>query len=130
MLRGKGAWLAVWKSCSVIWIDARESAAIPDATAFQPGEVREMDLPFPRARTVTVPANTAVAIVAWAPAGDLRRAVEVGMEIQRLRAVLAAEGLATAWIEVGAGQRLDADVPKGGVPLGVLAIGHGSLPSL
>jgi len=52
------------------------------------------------------------------------------MREQRLRAVLAADGLASAWLEVGDAEALAADVPAGGVPLGVLAIGRGSLPSL
>jgi hypothetical protein len=88
------------------------------------------DLPFPQTRSVTVPENTAIAIVAWAPAGDLRRAAEAGIEIHRLRAVLAADGLATVWIEIDGEKPAIDGVPEGGVPLGVLAIGRGSLRSL
>ena len=69
-------------------------------------------------------------LLVWAPAGDLRAAVEAGMEVQRIRAGLAADGVASSWLEVGEVDLSGVDVPEGGVPLGVLAIGRGNLPSL
>jgi coenzyme F420-0:L-glutamate ligase/coenzyme F420-1:gamma-L-glutamate ligase len=69
-------------------------------------------------------------LLVWAPAGDLRRAVEAGMEVQRIRAGFAAEGVACAWLETVQVDLSGVEVPEGGVPLGVLAIGRGSLPSL
>ncbi|GAA0729876.1 coenzyme F420-0:L-glutamate ligase [Dactylosporangium roseum] len=130
LIRGADADLFSLGTAEAVARGLRASAEISDAAAFQPGPVTLPDLPFPQTRSVILPDNTAAAIVAWAPAGDLARAVEVGMEIQRLRAILAAEGLATVWIEAGGDPRLTAEVPEGGVPLGVLAIGRGSLPSL
>ena len=52
------------------------------------------------------------------------------MEVQRIRARLAADGVPSSWLEVGQVDLSGAEVPEGGVPLGVLAIGRGSLPSL
>lgn len=69
-------------------------------------------------------------LLVWAPVGDMRQALEAGMEVQRIRAGLAADGVASRWLEVGEVDLAGVDVPEGGVPLGVLAIGRGSLPSL
>ena len=132
LIRGADADLFSLGTVEAVARGLRESAAIRDAPAFAASEIPPdiPDLPFPHTRSVTVPENTATAIVAWAPAGDLRRAAAAGMEIQRLRAVLAAEGLATIWIEITADAPAIEEVPEGGVPLGVLAIGRGSLQSL
>ncbi|UWZ44143.1 coenzyme F420-0:L-glutamate ligase [Dactylosporangium matsuzakiense] len=110
----------------------RLAGELPDATEFAPADaaVRLPELPFPRTRSVTVPANTVAAVVVWAPAGNLRAAAEAGRQAERLRAVLAADGLATAWLEITDPAAVAGDVPAGGEPLGVLAIGRGSLPSL
>ncbi|MEU7869641.1 coenzyme F420-0:L-glutamate ligase [Dactylosporangium sp. NPDC049140] len=115
----------------------RAAAALPDATVFAPAgpPVRLPALPFPalpptEIRSVMVPVNTVAAVVVWAPAGDLRAAAEAGRTAERLRAVLAADGLASVWLEVGDPAALADRLPAGGVPLGVLAIGRGSLPSL
>ena len=82
------------------------------------------------AHSVTVPANTVAALLVWSPAGDALAAAEAGRRAERLRAVLAADGLATAWLPI-TDAAAGADVlPVGGVPLAVLAIGRGSLPSL
>ncbi|MET7417618.1 coenzyme F420-0:L-glutamate ligase [Dactylosporangium sp. NPDC005555] len=70
------------------------------------------------------------ALLVWAPGGDLRRAVEAGMEVQRIRAGLAADGVASAWVGVDQVDLSGVDVPEGGMPLGVLVVGRGSLPSL
>ncbi|MEV0127317.1 coenzyme F420-0:L-glutamate ligase [Dactylosporangium sp. NPDC050688] len=69
-------------------------------------------------------------LLVWAPAGDLRRAAEAGMEVQRIRAGLAADGVASGWLEVDQVDLSGVVVPEGGVPLGVLVVGRGSLPSL
>jgi coenzyme F420-0:L-glutamate ligase/coenzyme F420-1:gamma-L-glutamate ligase len=110
----------------------RLAAELPDATGFAPAEtaVRLPALPFPQTRSVTVPANTVAAVIVWAPAGDLRAAAEAGRTAERLRAVIAADGLASGWLEVTDPAALADELPAGGVPLGVLAIGRGSLPSL
>jgi coenzyme F420-0:L-glutamate ligase/coenzyme F420-1:gamma-L-glutamate ligase len=133
LIRGADADLFSLGTAEAVARGLRESAEIRDATVFHPGAVKLpdlSDLPFPQTRSVTVPENTAIAIVAWAPAGDLRRAAEAGMEIHRLRAVLAADGLATVWIGIDGDKTTVDEVPEGGVPLGVLAIGRGSLQSL
>ncbi|MEU0554753.1 coenzyme F420-0:L-glutamate ligase [Dactylosporangium sp. NPDC006015] len=69
-------------------------------------------------------------LLVWAPAGDLRRAMEAGMEVQRIRAGLAADGVASEWLEADQVDLSGVDIPEGGMPLGVLAVGRGSLPSL
>ncbi|MFC5006846.1 coenzyme F420-0:L-glutamate ligase [Dactylosporangium cerinum] len=69
-------------------------------------------------------------LLVWAPAGDLRRALEAGMEVQRIRARLAADGVPSGWLELDQVDLSGVDVPEGGVPLGVLTVGRGSLPSL
>ncbi|WP_238017903.1 coenzyme F420-0:L-glutamate ligase [Dactylosporangium sp. AC04546] len=130
LIRGADADLFSLGTAEAVARGLRHSAELGDAPAFHPGPVHLPELPFPQTRSVTVPDHTAAAIVAWAPAGDLAGAVRVGMEVQRLRAVLAAEGLATVWLDAPGDPRLAGDVPEGGVPLGVLAIGRGSLPSL
>jgi len=132
LIRGADADLFSLGTAEAVARGLRAAADLPDAAAFAAsGEpVSLPELPFPRARSVTVPDGTVAAVVVWAPAGDLRGAAEAGRTAERLRAVLAADGLASAWLEVADAEALAADVPAGGVPLGVLAIGRGSLPSL
>ncbi|HTJ37241.1 MAG TPA: coenzyme F420-0:L-glutamate ligase [Dactylosporangium sp.] len=132
LIRGADADLFSLGTAEAVARGLRAAADLPDAPAFAPaGEpVRLPDLPFPTTRSVTVPPNTVAAVVVWSPAGDLRAAAEAGRRAERLRAVLAADGLATAWLEVEDPAALVGDLPHGGVPLGVLAIGRGSLPSL
>ncbi|WP_432979789.1 coenzyme F420-0:L-glutamate ligase [Dactylosporangium sp. CA-233914] len=110
----------------------RAAADLPDAPAFAPVDtpVELPPLPFPVTHSVTVPPDTVAAVVVWAPAGDLRAAAEAGRRAERLRAVLAADGLASTWLELADPATVAGDLPEGGVPLGVLAIGRGSLRSL
>jgi coenzyme F420-0:L-glutamate ligase/coenzyme F420-1:gamma-L-glutamate ligase len=131
LIRGADADMFSLGTAEAVARGLRAAADLPDAARFEPGPAAGLpDLPFPSTRSVTVPDNTVAAVVVWAPAGDLRAAAEAGRRAERLRAVLAADGLATAWLEVDDPAVLAADVPAGGVPLGVLAIGRGSLPSL
>src|SRR6185369_3599846 len=67
-----------------------------------------------------LPANTALVLAIAAPSGDARAIARTGAEVQRLRARLAAEGLASAWLDADPSGEV-ADL--GGVPLGVLAVG-------
>lgn len=132
LVRGADADLFSLGTAEAVARGLRAAADLPDAPRFAAGGAHVVlpDLPFPRIRSVTLPENTVAAVLAWAPAGDPRAAAEAGRRVERLRAVLAADGLATAWLEP-ADEAAVADVlPEGGVPLGVLAIGRGSLPSL
>jgi coenzyme F420-0:L-glutamate ligase/coenzyme F420-1:gamma-L-glutamate ligase len=99
----------------------REVAGLPDAAAFAPGPVKLGPVPFPRLDPGLVqaqlPPNTAEVLAVSAPDGDPWTVAQTGAQVQRLRATLAADGLASAWVRV--------EVPgTSGVPLGVLAIGH------
>ncbi|WP_433080476.1 coenzyme F420-0:L-glutamate ligase [Dactylosporangium sp. CA-052675] len=132
LIRGADADLFALGTAEATARGLRAAAELPDATGFAPadGPVRLPALPFPTTRSVTVPADTVAAVIVWSPAGDLRAAAEAGRKAERLRAVLAAEGLASGWLEVTDPATLAAELPEGGVPLGVLVIGRGSLPSL
>jgi coenzyme F420-0:L-glutamate ligase / coenzyme F420-1:gamma-L-glutamate ligase len=132
LIRGADADLFSLGTAEAVARGLRAAAELPDATVFSPADppVRLPALPFPSTRSVTVPDNTVAAVIVWAPAGDLRAAAEAGRRAERLRAVLAADGLASGWLEITDAAALADEVPAGGVPLGVLAIGRGSLPSL
>ena len=52
------------------------------------------------------------------------------VELAKLKQQLAADGVASSWLEMDQVDLSGVEVPEGGVPLGVLAIGRGSLPSL
>jgi coenzyme F420-0:L-glutamate ligase / coenzyme F420-1:gamma-L-glutamate ligase len=106
----------------------RDAAALADATAFAPGDVSVPALPFPRVPDLAslrhlVPAHTAAAAVPHAPAGDPLAIARVGAQVHGLRAALAADGLASAWLRVEVPAGL-VPLPAGDVPLGVLAIGR------
>ncbi|WP_432831561.1 coenzyme F420-0:L-glutamate ligase [Dactylosporangium sp. CA-092794] len=132
LVRGADADLFSLGTAEAVARGLRAAGDLPDAAAFAPadGAVALPALPFPRTHSVTVPENTVAAVLVWAPAGDPRAAAEAGRRAERLRAVLAADGLASAWLEIDDPARVAGELPDGGVPLGVLAIGRGSLPSL
>ncbi|MGI5245369.1 coenzyme F420-0:L-glutamate ligase [Dactylosporangium sp. CA-139066] len=132
LIRGADADLFSLGTAEAVARGLRTAAALPDAVEFAAPDapVSLPALQFPSTRSVTLPPNTVAAVVVWSPAGDLLAAAEAGRTAERLRAVLAADGLATAWLEIADPAALAPDVPEGGVPLGVLAIGRGSLPSL
>ncbi|GAA2386944.1 coenzyme F420-0:L-glutamate ligase [Dactylosporangium salmoneum] len=132
LIRGADADLFSLGTAEAVARGLRAAGSLPDAVSFGPADepVQLPELPFPRTRSVTTPPGTVAALLVWAPAGDARAAAEAGRRAERLRAVLAADGLASAWLEVAAGDTFGDELPEGGVPLGVLAIGRGSLPSL
>ncbi len=112
---------------------AGPSAAAPASSAPSTA-APSLTAPSTAGLATATPSSTEAAppelLLVWAPAGDMRRALEAGMEVQRIRARLAADGVASRWLEVGEVDLSGITVPEGGVPLGVLAIGRGSLPSL
>jgi coenzyme F420-0:L-glutamate ligase / coenzyme F420-1:gamma-L-glutamate ligase len=71
------------------------------------------------------PTGTAEVVVPHLPAGaDRWLAARAGAAVHRLRAALAAAGLATAWVEAdGASITELVDLPPGQEPLGLVAIG-------
>lgn len=107
----------------------RDAAELPDATAFAEGPVALAAVPFPRIGEeplrdklkALLPANTAEILTPFAPAGDAWSVARAGAEVQRLRISLAADGLASAWVNVDLTGLVA--LPAQAVPLGVLAIG-------
>ncbi|MEV8511296.1 coenzyme F420-0:L-glutamate ligase [Dactylosporangium sp. NPDC051484] len=132
LVRGADADLFSLGTAEAVARGLRAAGELRDADRFAPSDdaVQLPDLPFPTTRSVTVPENTVAAVLVWAPAGDMRAAIDAGRRVERMRSILAADGLATGWLEIADPGRLAGEVPEGGVPLGVLAIGRGSLPSL
>jgi coenzyme F420-0:L-glutamate ligase/coenzyme F420-1:gamma-L-glutamate ligase len=108
----------------------RNGADVPDAEEFAPfsfdGPAEIGELPFPRVRPVAgLPANTAVALAISAPDDAPMTTARIGAEVQRLRVLLAADGFASAWLDVPVAALEGGEpVPAGRVPLGVLAIGR------
>lgn len=117
----------------------RRAASIDDAEFFGEAEVDSAVLdhalraaPFPRVTDErvldklrgVVPANTAAVLAPAAP-GEAWALAEAGAAVQRVRATLAAEGLATAWVPVEAATMAGLVPPGPGLtPLGLLAVGH------
>ncbi|MEV4509478.1 coenzyme F420-0:L-glutamate ligase [Dactylosporangium sp. NPDC049525] len=136
LIRGADADLFSLGTAEAVAKGLRAAADIRDAPAIPfpqlPTHVLPLASPAPAASAsaAAVASGAGRLLLVWAPEGDLRRALEAGMEVQRIRAGLAADGVASSWLEVDQVDLSGVEVPEGGVPLGVLAIGRGSLPSL
>ncbi len=102
----------------------REASTLTDTKTFTAGQVILGWTPFPRVPegAVELPEHTGAALALFAPGGDPLTIAQTGAEIHRLRATLAADGYASAWLDVDASGAVP--LPPGAVPLGVLAIGH------
>ncbi|MFF5230343.1 coenzyme F420-0:L-glutamate ligase [Dactylosporangium sp. NPDC000521] len=125
LIRGADADLFSLGTAEAVAKGLRTAAAIRDTPPLTFPE-----LPPPAAARSAATDGAERLLLVWAPAGDLRRAMEAGMEVQRIRAGLAADGIASEWLEADQVDLSGVDVPEGGIPLGVLAVGRGSLPSL
>jgi len=99
-----------------------DAASLTDAKTFTPGTVEVGWTPFTRLPegAVDLPEHTGAALALFAPAADPLTIAQTGAEIHRLRTRLAADGYATAWLDLDASRF----GPAGAVALGVLAIGR------
>ena len=132
LIRGAEADLFSLGTTEARRLGLRESALIADAPAFADGPMILGPLPFPRVTDEQVrdklhgllPPGPGEIVVPCAPAGDPWAAARTGAEVQRLRATLAADGLATAWVPADPGLIAElVELPAGAVALGLLAIG-------
>jgi coenzyme F420-0:L-glutamate ligase/coenzyme F420-1:gamma-L-glutamate ligase len=99
-----------------------DAASLTDAKAFTPGTVEVGWTQFAQLPegALDLPEHTGAALALFAPDGDPLSIAQTGAEIHRLRTRLAADGYATAWLDLDASDFL----PAGVVALGVLAIGR------
>jgi coenzyme F420-0:L-glutamate ligase/coenzyme F420-1:gamma-L-glutamate ligase len=131
LVRGADADLFSMGTAEAIAVGMRAAANVPDAAEFPPGAAVvnvSPEAPFvagddPRLMALAPP-GTARILVPWAAAGDSWAIARTGARVQRLRAELAADGLASAWVPADAALVSDlVDLPWGTEPLGLLAIG-------
>jgi coenzyme F420-0:L-glutamate ligase/coenzyme F420-1:gamma-L-glutamate ligase len=120
----------------------REAATLPDEPRFAPVQVPpgaleraltaasltaasltvdRLDPADSRLARATLPPYTGSVLLPYAPAGPSPRLARAGAAVHRLRAALAAEGLASAWCDDGLPVDLAASAPLGLIAVGVPA---------
>lgn len=131
LVRGADADLFSLGTAEAVAVGLRAAATVPDAVTFGPVPVDPRvpaGAPLVRGEDARLfglaPAGAAQVWVPFAAAGNSWAITQTGAVVQRWRAELAADGLASAWVAAEPAGLADlVELPFGTEPLGLLAIG-------